>query len=99
MASWPERDTKEGERQGYNVRKNIICLVAREYGYKGKEIAGYIQKDPAVVTRYLKERKDLKAEVEKMKHKTSMTEIKSLPISPNVKLARGILIIPSGYTK
>ncbi len=28
----------------------IFCIVAREYGYKRKEIAGYIQKDPAVVT-------------------------------------------------
>ena len=32
----------------------LFSLIAKEYGYKGKEIAGYIQKDPAVVTRYLR---------------------------------------------
>lgn len=28
-----------------------MCLVAKEYGYKGKEIAEYLKKDPAVITR------------------------------------------------
>lgn len=33
---------------------------------RGKEIAGYIQKDPAVATRYLKEKEDLETEIEKV---------------------------------
>ncbi len=36
--------------------------MAREYRYKEREIAGYIQKDPAVVTRYLNEKEDLEVE-------------------------------------
>lgn len=35
----------------------------------------YIQKDPAVVTRYLKEKVDLKAEVEKVIKKIKRVEI------------------------
>lgn len=34
--------------------------MAREYVYKGKEIAGYIQKNPAVMTRYLTEKGGLR---------------------------------------
>ncbi|MCK9196972.1 MAG: transposase [Syntrophales bacterium] len=35
--------------------KKMMSLVAHEYGYKGKEIAEFIYKDPVVVTRHLKE--------------------------------------------
>ncbi len=45
-----------------------MTLVANEYGYKGKEIAEYIRKDPAVITRHLKERDKLKKELEKVIH-------------------------------
>lgn len=51
--------------------------MAREYGYKGKEIAGYIQKDPAVATRYLKEKEDLGAEVEKVIERIKRANINS----------------------
>ncbi len=46
--------------------KKLLSLVAKEYGYKGKEIAEYIQKDPTIVTRHLKEKKGLKKEIEKV---------------------------------
>ena len=44
----------KGKDRDTMLCRKLFSLVAREYGYKGKEIAGYIQKDPAVVTRYLR---------------------------------------------
>jgi hypothetical protein len=38
-------------------KQTLFSLVAHEYGYKGKEIAEYAKKDPAV-TRHLKEKRD-----------------------------------------
>ncbi len=45
-----------------------MSLVAREYRYKGKKIAQYIRKDPAIVTRDLKNEKrgEIEKEVEKV---------------------------------
>jgi hypothetical protein len=48
-----------------SLGRKLISLAAKEYGYAGREVAKYIQKDPAMVTRYLKEKGDLKGEVEK----------------------------------
>ena len=45
--------------------RKVMSLVAREYGYKGREIAEYLRRDPAVITRYLKEGERLEGEVEK----------------------------------
>ena len=39
--------------------RRLLSLVAKEYGYKGKEIGQYIRKDPAIVTRDLKEKVQL----------------------------------------
>jgi len=44
--------------------KTMMSLVANEYGYKGKEIAKFIHKDPVVVTRHLKERAASEKEIE-----------------------------------
>jgi len=41
-------------------------LAAREYGYKGKEIAAYLSKDPASVTGYLKRGQDLRHKKERL---------------------------------
>ena len=49
--------------------------MTRQYRYKGKEIAGYIQKDPAVVTRYLTERKDLEIDVGRVIEKIKRADI------------------------
>lgn len=46
--------------------KKLMSLVAREYGYKGREIAEYLRKDPAVITRYLSEEESLKTEMHKV---------------------------------
>ena len=43
-----------------------MSLVASEYGYKNKEIAEFIRKDPVVVTRHLKERAQSEEEIEKV---------------------------------
>ncbi len=44
----------------------MISLVASEYGYKNKEVAEYIGKDPMVVTRHLKERESFRGEIERV---------------------------------
>jgi len=44
--------------------KKLASITAREFGYKGKEIAHFLQKDPSVVTRYLKDGEDFKADME-----------------------------------
>ncbi len=36
--------------------KRLFCIISNEYGYKGKEIAAFLWKDPAIVTKHLKER-------------------------------------------
>jgi hypothetical protein len=41
-----------------------MSLVAKEYGYKGQELAGYLWRDPSVITRYLEEGNKLGNEVE-----------------------------------
>jgi hypothetical protein len=46
--------------------RRLLSLVATEYGYKGKEIGLYIRKDPAIVTRDLKEKIQLEREMEKV---------------------------------
>ena len=46
--------------------RRLLSFVAKEYGYKGKEIGQYIQKDPAIVTRDIKEKGQLGKEMEKV---------------------------------
>lgn len=44
--------------------KKMMSLVAHAYGYKGREIAAFINKDPVVVTRHLKEGAVFEKEIE-----------------------------------
>lgn len=46
--------------------RQIISIVANEYGYKGKEIGEFIHKDAAMITRHLKEKERLKNESAKI---------------------------------
>ncbi len=55
---------KSRNREIVTVRK-LASLAAREFGYKGKEIAFYFQKDPSVITGYLKEGENFKADIER----------------------------------
>jgi hypothetical protein len=34
--------------------RRLFSILAKEYGYKGREIAVYLRKDPAAVTGYLR---------------------------------------------
>jgi REP element-mobilizing transposase RayT len=54
-----------GEEQLGRGRR-LVSLVAKEYGYKGQEVAEYLWRDPSVITRYLKEGNRLGSEVEKV---------------------------------
>lgn len=61
------RQLREKSKEGGIVSgRKVMSLVAREYGYKGQEIAEYLRRDPAVITRYLKEGRRLEGEVEKV---------------------------------
>jgi len=57
---------EKGRDEGIQSGRRLISFVAKEYGYKGQEIAEYLWKDPAGVTRYVKERKRFEAEIEKV---------------------------------
>lgn len=46
--------------------RRLFSLVAKEYGYKGKEIAEYLEKDPAVVTAYSKGSGEFKMRVKEL---------------------------------
>ena len=42
--------------QYITASRKLFILLAAEYGYKGREIAGYIKRDPALISMALKER-------------------------------------------
>ena len=42
--------------------KKLFSVIANEYGYSGREIAHFVEKDPSVISRYLKEKGELKKE-------------------------------------
>lgn len=47
-----------------SMGRKLMSFAAKEYGYKGKEIAKYMRKDPVAITKYLKERSNFIKEVE-----------------------------------
>jgi hypothetical protein len=57
---------ENGKGDKISLGRKLFSLVGSEYGYKGKEMAEYIRKDPAIITRYLKDRKNSEAEVERL---------------------------------
>jgi REP element-mobilizing transposase RayT len=57
---------EKGKGEVIHSGRKVMSLVAKEYGYKGQEIAGYFWRDPAVITRYLKEGRRFQAGVEKI---------------------------------
>lgn len=44
--------------------RGLISLVAKDYGYKGREVAEYLLKDPSVITRYVEEGNRWRDEIE-----------------------------------
>ena len=56
----------KGKGRAISTGRKVFSQVARAYGYKGKEIAAYTRKDPAIITRYLKDKTVHKIEAEKV---------------------------------
>jgi REP element-mobilizing transposase RayT len=56
----------KGKNSGVMEGRKLFSLVGREYGYKGKEIAEFLGKDPAAVTGYLSRSQDLRAKMESL---------------------------------
>jgi hypothetical protein len=55
-----------GKDTGVMEGRRLFSLTAREYGYKGKEIAAFLGKDPASVTGYLWRGQDLHDKKERL---------------------------------
>ncbi|MHB8881196.1 MAG: transposase [Thermodesulfovibrionales bacterium] len=49
----------KGKDRDITKGRKLFSIVAHEYGYKGREIAEYMRKDPALITRHVKESKKL----------------------------------------
>lgn len=61
-----EQIRKRGKARELSVGKRLLSLVASEYGYKNKEIAEFIRKDPVVVTRHLKARAEWEEKIQRV---------------------------------
>jgi putative transposase len=57
---------QKGKDRGITHGRKLLSLVAHEYGYRGREIAGYMGKDPALITRHIKEKEELKRDTERV---------------------------------
>jgi hypothetical protein len=44
--------------------RRLFSILAKEYGYTGREIAAYLRKDPAAVTAYLRRGEEVRKKVE-----------------------------------
>jgi putative transposase len=55
-----------GKDTGVMEGRRLFSLTAREYGYKGREIAAFLAKDPASVTGYLRRGQDLRDKKERL---------------------------------
>ena len=54
----------KGKNSAVMEGRKLLSLAGREYGYKGREIAEFMGKDPAAVTGYLKGSQELRAKME-----------------------------------
>jgi REP element-mobilizing transposase RayT len=57
---------EKGRGEVIQFGRRVMSLVGKEYGYKGREIAEYLRRDPAVITRYLREGKKFETDIEKV---------------------------------
>ena len=55
---------EKGRGESLKKGRMVMSVVAKEYGYKGHEIAEHLWRDPSVITRYLKEGDRYRREVE-----------------------------------
>jgi putative transposase len=56
----------KSKNRAISAARKVFSHVAKVYGYRGKEIADYARKDPAIITRYLKEKGEYKGEADKV---------------------------------
>ena len=57
---------KHNKSKNITSYRSLFILSAREYGYRGKEIAEYVQRDPAIISTAHKDRKRLEADLERV---------------------------------
>ncbi|MBA4373868.1 MAG: hypothetical protein C0402_13545 [Thermodesulfovibrio sp.] len=57
---------QKGKHRDITHGRKLLSLVAHEFGYKGREVAGYMQKDPALITRHVKEKEALRKGTERV---------------------------------
>lgn len=55
-----------GKDSGLIEGRRLFSLAGREYGYKGREIAAFLEKDPASVTGYLRGGQDLQGKKDRL---------------------------------
>ncbi|MBI5055935.1 MAG: transposase [Nitrospirae bacterium] len=55
---------EKGKDREISLGRKLMSLAANEYGYKGRDVSRYLRKDPSIITRYLKERNNLKKAAE-----------------------------------
>jgi len=56
----------KGKDSGVMEERELFSLAGKEYGYKGKEIAEFLGKDPAAVTGYLRRGQYLRTKLESL---------------------------------
>ncbi len=56
----------KGKDRDITHARKLLSVVAHEYGYRGKEIAGYMRKDPALISRHIKEREEMEKDTERV---------------------------------
>ena len=56
----------KGKNSGIMNGRKLLALAAIEYGYKGREIAEFLQKDPAAITKYLKDGRNQQEKLERL---------------------------------
>jgi putative transposase len=56
----------KGKKSKVMEGRKLLSLAARAYGYKGREVADFLRRDPAAVTGYLKDENSLRPKLEKL---------------------------------
>jgi hypothetical protein len=56
----------KGKKSKVIEGRKLLSLAARACGYKGREVADFLKKDPAAVTGYLKKEKSLRPKLGKL---------------------------------
>ena len=57
---------QKGKDREITRSRKLLSLVAHEYGYRGREIAEYMRRDPALVTRHIKGKEELEEDTERV---------------------------------